>query len=208
MKKYTVQELSAALRQKLRQNFGTEPQDATPARVFKASALVLRDILAERESKEHESETKKRQVHYLSMEFLIGRSLLKNAQNLGLSEELTKSLETLGFNATDVFETEPAAGLGNGGLGRLRNDPNAAFLPRTFLFGTKAAPGYTVAKRIIMLINSLARQISNDPICRGQLSVVFLENYRVSLWPRLLFPPQRCLNRFQPPARRRRARAT
>ena len=50
----------------------------------------------------------------------------------------------------------------------------------------KAAPGYAVAKRIIHLINSLANQINSDPLCRGRLQVVFLENYRVSLAEHLM----------------------
>ena len=64
---------------------------------------------------------------------------------------------------------------------QLRDDPNMAFTPHTFLFGAKAAPGYAVAKRIIHLINSLADQINNDPVCKDRLQVVFLENYRVSM---------------------------
>ena len=60
-----------------------------------------------------------KEVHYMSMEFLIGRSLMKNAYNLGIADALVGALEDLGFNASDVFEAEPDAGLGNGGLGRL-----------------------------------------------------------------------------------------
>ena len=64
---------------------------------------------------------------------------------------------------------------------QLRDDPNMDFTPHTFLFGAKAAPGYAVAKRIIHLINSLANEINNDPVCKDKLQVVFLENYRVSM---------------------------
>ena len=69
---------------------------------------------------------------------------------------------------------------------KLQDDPNCITQPHTFLFGAKAAPGYAVAKRIIRLINSLADQIEHDPICKGKLQVVFLENYRVSLAEQLM----------------------
>ena len=69
---------------------------------------------------------------------------------------------------------------------QLRDNPNMDFTPQTFLFGAKAAPGYHVAKEIIQLINSLALQISRDPICKDRLQVVFLENYRVSLAEKLM----------------------
>ena len=69
---------------------------------------------------------------------------------------------------------------------QLRDNPNMDFTPQTFLFGAKAAPGYHVAKEIIQLINSLAAQISRDPVCKDKLQVVFLENYRVSLAEKLM----------------------
>jgi starch phosphorylase len=69
---------------------------------------------------------------------------------------------------------------------RLKNDPHYDCAPHVFLFGAKAAPGYHVAKEIIRLICSLAKQISNDPVCKDRLQVVFLENYRVSLAEKLM----------------------
>jgi starch phosphorylase len=64
---------------------------------------------------------------------------------------------------------------------RLKADPNFTIYPRTFIFGAKASPGYHYAKRIIKLIHSLAEKVNHDKQIKGQLKVVFLENYRVSL---------------------------
>ena len=63
---------------------------------------------------------------------------------------------------------------------RLRDNPNMEFVPRTYVFGAKAAAGYKVAKRIIEMILSLANDINNDPVCKDRLQVYFVENYRVS----------------------------
>ena len=63
---------------------------------------------------------------------------------------------------------------------QLHDDPNMPFVPRTFVFGAKAAAGYRTAKRIIELILSLADDVNNDPLCREKLQVYFVENYRVS----------------------------
>ena len=106
---------------KLRRNFGRDVDEATSLQMFQACALVIRDIISERELKSADKvrDTHARQVHYLSMEFLMGRSLRKNAYNLGIIEPLTQAVEALGFSAADLFEEEPDAGLGNGGLGRL-----------------------------------------------------------------------------------------
>ena len=117
----TVNNMKKALRDKLKLSYGCSVDEASEAQMMRAAALVLREVMADREiqSKRATREHKARQVHYLSMEFLMGRSLMKNAYNLGVSEVLTKALEELGFHAADVFEAEPDAALGNGGLGRL-----------------------------------------------------------------------------------------
>jgi starch phosphorylase len=69
---------------------------------------------------------------------------------------------------------------------RLRQNPDLAMAPRTFLFSGKAAPAYHLAKLIIKFINNLAATIDRDPAVRGRLKVVFLPEYCVSLAERLI----------------------
>ena len=68
---------------------------------------------------------------------------------------------------------------------RLKANPSIDIVPRTFIFGAKAAPGYQTAKRIIKLINSVAEVINHDSDVRGRLKVVFLANFSVSLGERV-----------------------
>jgi glycogen phosphorylase len=70
---------------------------------------------------------------------------------------------------------------------RIKKNPDLPMVPRTFLFGGKAAPAYATAKVIIKLINSVAAVVNGDPQVNGKLRVVFLANYRVSLAERI-FP--------------------
>ena len=121
MAEYTKEQLADLITGKLRRNFGKEVDDATSLHMFKACALVLRDIMSGHniETSNQTWEGEKRQVHYLSLEFLMGRSMEKNAHNLGLLDTLREVLEDMGFSASDLFESETDAGLGNGGLGRL-----------------------------------------------------------------------------------------
>ncbi len=121
MREYTKKEIKDLIIGKLHRNFGREVSEATNIHMFKACALVLRDIMSNRqlETEAQVEQTGARQVHYLSLEFLMGRSLMKNAYNLNVLPALTGAIEDLGFSASDLFEAEPDAGLGNGGLGRL-----------------------------------------------------------------------------------------
>ncbi|MFT5874770.1 MAG: starch phosphorylase, partial [Clostridium sp.] len=64
---------------------------------------------------------------------------------------------------------------------QIRENPNLDMVPRTFIFGAKASPSYYIAKQTIKLINTLAAKINNDPIAKGKIKIVFLENYGVSI---------------------------
>ncbi|MGA2086649.1 MAG: glycogen/starch/alpha-glucan phosphorylase, partial [Terracidiphilus sp.] len=68
---------------------------------------------------------------------------------------------------------------------RIQHDPGAEVVPRTFLFGGKAAPGYRMAKLIIKLIHSVGEAVNADPLVRGRLKVVFLPDYNVKLGQRV-----------------------
>ncbi len=118
---YTKDALKEAIQQKLRLNYGCTEKQATDGEIMKACALALRDIMAVRsvDTQEKTQEQQEKRVHYMSLEFLMGRSLMKNAYNLGILPQLTQAVEELGFSAPDIFDMEPDAGLGNGGLGRL-----------------------------------------------------------------------------------------
>ncbi|HKV38071.1 MAG TPA: glycogen/starch/alpha-glucan phosphorylase, partial [Blastocatellia bacterium] len=71
------------------------------------------------ETEERYQRTDAKRLYYLSMEFLMGRSLGNNLHNLGLFEECKHTLDEMGFDLEEVMEKEPDAALGNGGLGRL-----------------------------------------------------------------------------------------
>ena len=113
--------LAAEITGKLKRQFGRESSDATREQIFKACAMLVRDhmsaVLPDRAETHKKRED--RQVHYLSLEFLLGRSLMKNAYNLNLLNDLSAALQLLGVEPEDIFEAEADAGLGNGGLGRL-----------------------------------------------------------------------------------------
>jgi starch phosphorylase len=68
---------------------------------------------------------------------------------------------------------------------RIQRDPSVEMVPRTFLFGGKAAPGYRTAKLIIKLIHSIGETINSDPQVRGRIKVVFLPDFSVRLGHRV-----------------------
>ncbi len=105
----------------LHNDFQTTPDEASDQQVYEALAKIVVGILKAKRRKftvKHNSEGKKR-VYYLSMEFLMGRSLKTSIYNLGMQDQTIAMLKDLGISINGVYEQEPDAGLGNGGLGRL-----------------------------------------------------------------------------------------
>ena len=106
---------------KLQHNFGLTLENATDDQCYKAVVLVVRDLMVKGylEFKKRAEETHTKRVYYLCMEFLMGRSLKNNLYNLGIEEDFRKALSEMGLKLDNLYEKEPDAGLGNGGLGRL-----------------------------------------------------------------------------------------
>jgi starch phosphorylase len=112
---------AASIECELRYKFAKGLANATPDELFRATAAALRprivDGLLETAARFRAADAKS--VYYLSMEFLLGRSLRNNLQNLNLYDVVESALADLGLRLSDVLEVEPDAALGNGGLGRL-----------------------------------------------------------------------------------------
>lgn len=118
---YTNEEIKELLGSKLSRYFGTTPQEASLEQIYKAVAVTVRDILAAKRNN-YKKEVNRRggkRVYYMCMEFLLGRSLKINLFNLGLTKVFSEALSELGYSIDELYELEPDAGLGNGGLGRL-----------------------------------------------------------------------------------------
>ncbi len=121
MEKYSHKEFSLQIEKKLSHNFGITPEQASDEFFYKACVLVLLDIMRERRHSFQKAtdDTEAKRVYYLSMEFLMGRSLKNNIYNLGLEDTVRKALSKYKVKLDSLYELEPDAGLGNGGLGRL-----------------------------------------------------------------------------------------
>ena len=121
MTKYTVTELASMIESKLSHNFGVTPAQASDELFYKACVLVLLEIMSKRrtEFKKSVDEQEAKTVYYLSMEFLMGRSLKNNLYNLDLTDTMAKALAKFKVKLDKLYDFEPDAGLGNGGLGRL-----------------------------------------------------------------------------------------
>ena len=153
-------EVRSAIEDKLCAHFAITSAEATDDQVFQAAAMVIREIMS-RVLAVEETRAPEREVHYLSMEFLMGRSLAKNAFNLGLSEAVKGALEDLGRSAADIFETEPDAGLGNGGLGRLA----ACYMDSMATMGIPAT-GYSICYELGMfrqkIVDGKQTEVADD----------------------------------------------
>jgi starch phosphorylase len=98
-----------------------DPATARPRQKFEAVAAFIRDLIAHRwvKTRQARETADPKRVYYLSMEFLIGRTLSNNLINVSAEPLVAKALERAGWDLDQLAEEEPDAGLGNGGLGRL-----------------------------------------------------------------------------------------
>ncbi len=117
----TVDELKENILHHVMSFQGRDPERAGNSDIYKALAYTLRDIMTAKWIKTQKNyyEKEKKRVYYLSLEFLIGRSLSNAMINLGIYDEVKTAVEELGFELNDLAEEEEDAALGNGGLGRL-----------------------------------------------------------------------------------------
>lgn len=106
---------------KLSHFMGVTPEEATDEQYYKAIALIVRDMMSEGRAAFSEEAAKAgtKKIYYLCMEFLMGRSLKNNLYNLNLTEVFDSVLADYGVKLESLYDCEPDAGLGNGGLGRL-----------------------------------------------------------------------------------------
>lgn len=118
---FTKEELRRQLDGILEFDFRTDAQNATITQVYRAlSSIVVNYLKEKRHDFMRDCNSKgRKQVYYLSMEFLMGRSLKTSLYNLGMQDAAAECLKDMGIKIDSVYDEEPDAGLGNGGLGRL-----------------------------------------------------------------------------------------
>jgi starch phosphorylase len=139
--KQPVKAIQESIQNMLELVFGVSLENATNEQCYKAVALCVRDLMEKQRSEYISSaeKTETKQVYYLCMEFLLGRSLKNSLYNLGIEEDFRTALSGMGLKLDALYEEEPDAGLGNGGLGRLA----ACFLDSFATLGYPAT-GYSL----------------------------------------------------------------
>ncbi|CAK6488435.1 Maltodextrin phosphorylase [Pantoea sp. Nvir] len=117
----TVEALKHSIAYKLMFTIGKDPSVANQHDWLNASLLAVRDRMVERWLRSSRAQLSQdvRQVYYLSMEFLLGRTLGNALMAMGIYDDLNQALDEMGLNLADLMEEENDPGLGNGGLGRL-----------------------------------------------------------------------------------------
>ena len=137
----TEKEVKELIKGKLSRYFGVSPTEASKDQIYKAVVMAVRDILLEKRQQFHKKIKAKRakRVYYLCMEFLLGRSLKNSLYNLNAVPVFEKVVSSYGLSLDELYEQEPDAGLGNGGLGRL-----AACFMDALATGNYPAMGYSL----------------------------------------------------------------
>lgn len=137
----TEKEVKELVKGKLARYYGVSPAETSKEQLYKAVVMSVRDILLQKRQQFYKKCKAKRakRVYYLCMEFLLGRSLKNSIYNLSATDAFAKAIEGYGFTLEDLYELEPDAGLGNGGLGRL-----AACFMDALATGNYPAMGYSL----------------------------------------------------------------
>lgn len=119
--KFTSAEFKEMIERTLVNEFNKDLSSANYDDIYKASAFCVRRIMSEKHKlfSSRANGQGKKKVYYLCIEFLMGRSLKTSLFNLGLNEVAEKAWSEMGLNIERLYDCEPDAGLGNGGLGRL-----------------------------------------------------------------------------------------
>ena len=117
----TKQQAKAQIEAKLSHFMGVSPEEASNEHYYRALALILRDLMntGRKEFVRESDKAGKKKIVYLCMEFLMGRSLKNTLYNLNLTDVFAEALQDYGVKLDKLYDCEPDAGLGNGGLGRL-----------------------------------------------------------------------------------------
>ncbi len=119
--RYTVEQIDNMFVETLTRNYSQSPETASEDTIYRAFACLSRQIMSDKHKK-FISKTygeNKKQVYYLSMEFLMGRSLKNSLFSLGIDKQAKEVLDKYDVDIENIYDMEPDAGLGNGGLGRL-----------------------------------------------------------------------------------------
>lgn len=121
MEKLTEQIVKQMIDGKLTRYFGVTPVEASREQIYKAVVMSIKDLMLEKRQQFHikTKAARAKRVYYLCMEFLMGRSLKNSVYNLGIKNAVEAAVKHYKITLDDLYEQEPDAGLGNGGLGRL-----------------------------------------------------------------------------------------
>lgn len=137
----SVSEIKRELKETLSHTFGVSVENATDEEYYKAIVLIIRDLMSKGRAEfiQNAETSHTKRIYYICIEFLLGRSLKNSLFNLGLEENVREALSEYNVSMDKIYEREPDAGLGNGGLGRLA----ACFLDSLATLGYPAI-GYSL----------------------------------------------------------------
>jgi len=121
MKVISKEELRHEFLKSLQSTFNVSPDEASDKQIYNAISSVIVDFLNQKRNRfiNKVNSHGKKKIYYLSMEFLMGRSLKTSLYNLNIVDDVRDILKDFDISLDKIYENEPDAGLGNGGLGRL-----------------------------------------------------------------------------------------